>query len=561
MRIAQTSDLWWKNAVIYCLDPETFYDDAGNGTGDFGGLIQRVDYLSALGVNCIWLMPFYPSPERDDGYDVTDFFNVDPRLGTLGDVVEFIRTAKDRGMRVIADFVINHTSDKHPWFVQARKSVDNPYRHYYVWRSDPPPDTSKDVVFPGEQDSIWTKDEATGEWYLHRFMVHQPDLNISHPQVRDEIAKAMGFWLQLGLDGFRLDAVPFFLETIGEPPQDIPHDPHEYLRALRRFVNRRSGEAIFLGEVNLPYKDQLRYFGDEGDELTMMFDFMAMQNLYVSLAKNDARPLARTLSKRPPIPGDCQWAMFVRNHDELTLDKLSEADRQAVFEAFGPEEDMQLYGRGLRRRLPTMLDGDQDRIRMVYSLLFTLPGTPTLFYGEEIGMGENLDVPDRGAVRTPMQWTDGKNAGFSDAPASKLVAPMPEGRFGPEKINAANQMRDPDSLWHFVARLIQRYRDCPELGWGTFEVLKQPAKAVLLHASLWQDSLMLLAHNFGPDAVTVRAALPDAGRRDLESGAFLLDLLGDNHIGLEDDGGFTMEMKPYGYRWFRLQRSGANRLP
>lgn len=574
MRIAQTSDLWWKNAVIYCLDPETFYDDGGNGIGDFGGLIQRVDYLAALGVNCIWLMPFYPSPERDDGYDVTDFFNVDPRLGTLGDVVEFIRTAKDRGMRVIADFVINHTSDRHPWFTEARKSRDNPYRDYYVWRSDPPPDTSKDVIFPGEQESIWTRDEATGDWYLHRFMEHQPDLNVAHPQVRDEIAKAMGFWLQLGLDGFRLDAVPFFLETIGEPPGDVPQDPHEYLEALRKFVNRRNGQAIFLGEVNLPYKEQLEYFGENGDELTMMFDFMAMQNLYLSLARQDARPLARVLSQRPAIPPDCQWAMFVRNHDELTLDKLSEDERAEVFQAFAPNEDMRLYGRGIRRRLPTMLDGDRDRIRMAYSLLFSLPGTPTLFYGEEIGMGENLDEPNRSAVRTPMQWTGGRNAGFPYADPSELVAQPPDGPFGPEHVNAADAMRDPDSLLHFITRLIQRYRECPELGWGSFDVLEyqtdaghetgtaQESMPVLLHTSTWQGSIMVLAHNFGPDAVTVRSALPVAGeRQDPPNGAFLLDLLGNNHIGVDDGGTFAVDMQPYGYRWLRLQKPGTSRLP
>ena len=328
MRIAETSDLWWKNAVIYCLDPETFFDDDGDGTGDFGGLIQRVDYLAALGVTCIWLMPFYPSPDRDDGYDVTDMYGVDPRLGTMGDVVEFIRTAKDRGMRVIADFVINHTSDRHPWFKESRKSVDNPYRDYYVWRKDTPPDTSEQVVFPGEETSIWTQDKATGEWYLHMFAKHQPDLNVANPKVRDEIAKSMGFWLQMGLDGFRLDAVPFFLELQGVSKEDAGKiDPHDYLAALRSFINRRNGSAILLGEVNLPYKDQLKYFGGpDGNELNMQFDFLSMQNIYLSLAREDARPLAKTLAGRPAIHPDNQWAMFVRNHDELTLDKLSDEE-------------------------------------------------------------------------------------------------------------------------------------------------------------------------------------------------------------------------------------------
>ena len=381
----------------------------------------------------------------------------------MGDVVEFIRTAKDRGMRVIADFVINHTSDRHPWFKESRKSVDNPYRDYYVWRKDTPPDTSEQVVFPGEETSIWTQDKATGEWYLHMFAKHQPDLNVANPKVRDEIAKSMGFWLQMGLDGFRLDAVPFFLELQGVSKEDAGKiDPHDYLAALRSFINRRNGSAILLGEVNLPYKDQLKYFGGpDGNELNMQFDFLSMQNIYLSLAREDARPLAKTLAGRPAIHPDNQWAMFVRNHDELTLDKLSDEEKAEVFAAFGPDPDMQMYGRGLRRRLPPMLDGDPARIRMVYSLMFSLPGTPVLFYGEEIGMGEDLRAKGRSAVRSPMQWNDTENGGFSTAPADQLVAQVVDGYFGPKNINAARAKRDPDSLWNFIAALIRSYRESP----------------------------------------------------------------------------------------------------
>jgi trehalose synthase len=564
VRIAQTSDLWWKNAVIYCLDPETFFDDNGDGTGDFGGLIQRVDYLAALGVTCIWLMPFYPSPDKDDGYDVTDMYGVDPRLGTMGDVVEFIRTAKDRGMRVIADFVINHTSDKHPWFVEARKGVDNPYRDYYVWRKDTPPDTSDEVVFPGEETSLWTQDKASGEWYLHMFAKHQPDLNVMNPAVRDAIAKSMGFWLQLGLDGFRLDAVPFFLELRGEPGDEAARiDPHEYLGALRSFLNRRNGSAVLLGEVNLPYKEQQKYFGGaEGNELNMQFDFLSMQAMYLSLAREDARPLARSLGSRPKIHPDNQWAMFVRNHDELTLDKLSDAERQEVFAAFGPDEDMQMYGRGLRRRLPTMLKADPARIRMVYSLMFSLPGTPVLFYGEEIGMGEDLRVKGRSAVRSPMQWDDAENGGFSTAPDKDLVAPLVEGSFGPKNINAAAAKRDPESLWNFIATLIQRYRESPELGWGEFELVRHQAPAVLLHRCNLDGSTLILAHNFGaePASVTASATSPEHPEPGF-SGAVLRDLLGGEDVPLADDGGFELELDHYGYRWFRIQRPGDRHIP
>jgi trehalose synthase len=563
MRIAETSDLWWKNAVVYCLDPETFFDNDGDGTGDFGGLTQRVDYLAALGVTCIWLMPFYPSPDRDDGYDITDMYGVDPRLGTMGDVVEFIRTAKDRGMRVIADFVINHTSDKHPWFKESRKSVDNPYRDYYVWRKDTPPDTSEQVVFPGEETSIWTQDKATGEWYLHMFAKHQPDLNVANPKVRDEIAKSMGFWLQMGLDGFRLDAVPFFLELQGVSKEDVAKiDPHDYLAALRSFLNRRNGSAVLLGEVNLPYKEQVKYFGGpDGNELNMQFDFLSMQNLYLSLAREDARPLAKTLAGRPAIHPDNQWAMFVRNHDELTLDKLSDEERAEVFAAFGADPDMQMYGRGLRRRLPPMLDGDPARIRMVYSLMFSLPGTPVLFYGEEIGMGEDLRAEGRSAVRSPMQWNDTDNGGFSTAPADKLVAQVVEGYFGPKNINAAQAVRDPDSLWNFIATLIRRYRESPELAWGDFELIKQANPGVLLHSCTRAGSTLVLAHNMAaqPASVTAKVVSPEDPKETF-GGAILLDLLDGENVALADGGGFELELERYGYRWFRIQRPGDRRI-
>src|SRR6185312_10946902 len=417
---------------------------------------------------------------------------------------------------------------------------------YYVWRSDPPPDTSKEVVFPDQEQSIWTKDTLTGEWYLHRFYKHQPDLNVTNPEVRNHIAKAMGFWLELGLDGFRVDAVPFFLETVGQDGSGLP-DPHEVLRDLRRYLSRRRGGEILLGEVNLPYKDQLSFFGgSDGDELNVMFDFIAMQNMYLSLARQDAGPLAKALKGRPAINPDNQWATFVRNHDELTLDKLTDEERQEVFAAFGPDEQMQLYGRGLKRRLPPMLDGDPRRIRMVYSLLFSLPGTPVLYYGEEIGMGENLEAEGRLAVRTPMQWTDGPNAGFSTAEPGKLVSPMVDEGFGPQFVNAAQAKRDPDSLWNFMATLVKRYRECPELGWGRFEILQQPEKSVLAHRCTWEESSMVLLHNLSPDPVTVELDLATEERpAEILRDVLLLDLLGDADAKIADDGTCTVPLEGF----------------
>jgi trehalose synthase len=558
MRITDTSDLWWKTAVVYCLDIETFLDWNGDGVGDMKGLAHRIDYLADLGVTCLWLMPFYPTPDRDDGYDITDFYGVDSRLGSHGDLVELIRTARDRGMRVIADLVVNHTSDRHPWFRSARASKSSPYRDYYVWRSDPPPDTSDQTVFPGQETGIWEYDERSGEYYLHRFYKHQPDLNVANPAVRDEIAKTMGFWLELGLSGFRVDAVPFLLETTGATDQEVEEfaDPHEYLRALRSFLGRRSGDAILLGEVNLPYKDQMTYFGGkDGDELTMQFDFIGMQNLYLSLARADARPLAKALAKRPVCSDDCQWATFVRNHDELTLDKLSDSERQEVFAAFGPEERMQVFGRGLIRRLPPMLDGDPRRIRMVYSLLFSLPGTPVLFYGEEIGLGENLDAGGRMAVRTAMQWTSERNGGFSTAPPSRMVAPLSADGFAPEYVNVDDQRRDPDSLLAFMSLLIRRYRESPELGWADMTVLEQPCTDVLAHRCSWGDGTMVALHNLGPEPRTVPIQLDDC-----DDSCRLVDLLQAGSTDVAGSGRAELTLEAYGYRWLRLTRPGQRRL-
>ena len=558
MRITDTGDLWWKNAVIYCLDVETFLDWDGDGTGDFVGLVQRIDYLAELGVTCLWLMPFYPTTDRDDGYDITDMYGVDSRLGTHGDVVELIRTAKDRGMRVIADLVVNHTSDQHPWFKAARSSVDNPYRDFYVWRTEEPPDTSGEVVFPDQETSLWELDEKTGQYYLHRFYKHQPDLNVANPKVRDEVAKVIGFWLELGLDGFRVDAVPFFLETMGAADGAVEElgDPHDYLRSLRTLLGRRTGSAILLGEVNLPFKAQLLFFGQgQGDELTMQFDFIGMQKMYLSLARHDARPLAEALQDRPPIPPDCQWATFVRNHDELTLDKLSDEERQEVFAAFGPKEEMQVFGRGLRRRLPPMLDGDPRRIRMVYSLLFSLPGTPTLFYGEEIGMGENLATPGRMAVRTPMQWSDERNGGFSSARSSRLPGPLPEDGFSPRFVNVSGQRRDPDSLLAFVSLLVRRYRECPELGWTEVDVLEQPHVSVLAMCSSVDDAAVVTLHNLSPDPVDVPLVLDK-----VPSGDRLVDLLQNGEIPIDDRHRADVPLEGYGYRWLRIVGPETRRL-
>jgi trehalose synthase len=552
LRGSDTGDLWWKNAVFYCADVETFYDWNGDGTGDIRGMTERIEYLYDLGVTCLWLMPFYPTARKDDGYDITDFFGVDPRLGTHGDFVELVRTAKANGVRVIIDFVMNHTSDRHPWFKSARRSKEDPYRDYYVWSATKPKSSPKDVVFPDKEDSIWQLDRKTNEWYLHHFYKHQPDLNIANPAVQEEISRTLGFWLELGVSGFRVDAVPFLFAKDAAPGTPGIFDPNEYLGDIRNFVTRRVGDAVLLGEVNLPYKEQLTFFGGpDGDGLNMQFDFIGMQNIYLSLARGDARPIARALRQRPKLDLTSQWANFVRNHDELTLDKLSDAERQEVFDEFGPDPDMQLYGRGLRRRLPSMLGGDERPMRMTYSLVFSLPGTPVLFYGEEIGMAENLDIPGRLAVRSPMQWTGGANGGFSKAPKRRLTRPLIDGMYGPERINAADQRHDHDSFWWFMRNLIYTYRQQPEIGWSTAEVLKQPHPAVLAHVCREKSGWAMVAlHNFGSDRCIVPIQLEDA-----PPGSILVDLLdGLSEHELDAKGKTELGLEGYGFRWLRLLR-------
>ena len=554
MRISQTGDVWWKSAVFYCADVQTFQDSDGDGVGDLRGMTERIEYLADLGITCLWLMPFYPTAGRDDGYDITDFYGVDPRFGTLGDVVELIRTARSRGIRVVVDFVMNHTSDQHPWFKSARRSTDDPYRHYYVWSRTKPRSSRKEVVFPDKEDSIWERDEKTGEYFLHHFYKTQPDLNVANPAVREEISRTLGFWLQLGVSGFRIDAAPFLFATDTYPGSDPDaFDPQRWLKDLRGFVVRRLGDAALLGEVNLPFEQQKEFFGGaDGDGLNMQFDFNGMQALYLSLAREDAGPLSAALQQRPQLDATSQWANFVRNHDELTLDKLTTAERKEVFAAFGPEPEMQLYDRGLRRRLPPMLGGDERRVRLVYSLMFSLPGTPVLFYGEEIGMGENLDLEGRLAVRTPMQWTSGPTAGFSEAAPRRLTRPLATGLSSPTHVNAADQRQNPDSLWRFVRLLIRRYRQMPQLGWSQLVVLEHDEPSVLAHVAQVDGWRLLAVHNLSMEDKVVALELGE-----VVEGSVLRDVLARRpDVELPPSG--RVELRAEGHRgqWLRVLAPG-----
>ena len=552
MRLEPTGDLWWKNAVVLCLDVETYLDSDGDGVGDFRGLTRQVDYIAGLGVTCVWLMPFYPSPNRDDGYDISDFYGVDPRLGTLGDFVDFVRTASDRGIRVIVDLVVNHTSDEHPWFQESRSSRDSPKRTFYVWR-DAPADEPAGLAFPDKETSNWELDERTGQYYLHRFYHHQPDLNVADAQVRDELTRIAGFWLALGVSGFRMDAVPFLLELDGIV-QETEGDAKGWLRDLRAFAGRRRGDAVLLGEVNAALQDLARYFGDEdGDALHMQFNFMLNQNLWLSLAREDAEPLEGVIRSLPRVPPDNAWATFLRNHDELSLDKLTGPQREEVFAAFGPEKGMQMYGHGLRRRAATMLGGDGRRLRMAWSLTLSLPGTPVLFMGDEIGMGEQLEIPDRYAVRVPMQWSPEPAGSFSTAPPEALVRPQPGGPFGPEKVNVADQRRDPDSLLNFIERLIRRRKETPEFGWGESSLIETREPSVFAHRCDWQGRTVVAVHNLARTPVETELPLG-------EGIAGVDDLLTKARHRPRKDGTLKVALDGYSGLWLRVRRDGERTL-
>jgi maltose alpha-D-glucosyltransferase/alpha-amylase len=531
-------DLWYKNAVVYSLDVETFLDASGDGCGDFEGLSRRLDYLEALGVDALWLAPFQPSPRRDDGYDIADYYGVDPRFGSGGDFVEFMREADSRGIRVLIDLVVNHTSDRHRWFREARDS-GSPLHDWYVWSKTRPKNFRKGVVFPGEQTHTWDYDRVAREYYFHRFYDFQPDLDMDNPRVREEVRRIMGFWLQLGVAGFRVDAVPFILE---EAPRSSrkPVIHFEYLKEFREFLQWRVGDAVLLGEANVPPDQTLPYFAD-GDGLHLMFNFWVNQHLFLSLATEDARPLAAALQATRKLPPTGQWAHFLRNHDELDLGRLSAADRRTVFAAFGPEPSMQLYGRGIRRRPAPML-GDATRLRLAQSIVLSLPGTPVLHYGDEIGMGEDLRLRDRSAVRTPMQWSAERNAGFSQA--DSLVRPVvSRGPFAYEKVNVEEQQRDPDSLLRWTAAMIRLRKQCPEVGWGDWRIVPSGSRNVLAIAYTWRGNTIVTVHNLAQEPREARLKL---------GGGTLTNLVDVEEISATQDGLHRVTLDAYGYRWLRL---------
>ncbi|WP_266368893.1 alpha-amylase family protein [Tellurirhabdus rosea] len=535
-------ELWYKNGVIYNLDVKVFNDSNGDGIGDFNGLTAKLDYLKDLGVTVIWLAPFQPSPGEDDGYDVSDFLGIDKRLGTTRDFQNFMQQAKRRGFRVMMDLVVNHTSNQHPWFQQARKSKSSPFRSWYVWSEKRPRDADKGMVFPGVQKETWSYDSLAGEYFFHRFYRFQPDLNAQNAAVQAEVRKAIRHWLALGLDGFRLDAVPFFIEV---PGTNIEKPEHQFdlMYWLRQYAQWRKGDVGLLGEINVEPGENKQYFGENGQGLHMLFNFYVNQFLFYSLASGEVKTLLEALEKTKELPATAQWAHFLRNHDEIDLARLSNRQREAVFARMGPDKNMQLYDRGIRRRLAPMLSNPQQ-LRMVYSLLFSLPGTPVLRYGEEIGMGDDLRLKERFSIRTPMQWSSARNGGFSTA--AKTLRPAISGNeYGYQRVNVAAQRKDSASLLNHIRHLIRLRGQYPEISRGEWRLLESDSPHVLALAYEGTGRTLVTLLNFSDKPQTARFKLAGKTIRTVfaEGSA--------RQKGSADLSG--LEMPAYGYRWIQVQ--------
>jgi maltose alpha-D-glucosyltransferase / alpha-amylase len=548
------AERWYKEAVVYSLEVQSFQDSNGDGVGDIRGLVSRLDYLARLGVTCVWLNPIHPSPGRDDGYDVSDFYGVHPALGSLGDFAELLHQAGNKGIKVMIDLVVNHTSDQHPWFQSARSSPDSPYRDWYVWSQTEPPDRHQGMVFPGEQTETWTYDKTAEAWYYHRFYDFEPDLNTDNPAVWREIKKIVGFWTQLGVAGFRMDAAPFIIERT-VPGHSAGDKDFGLLTDLRQHLSWRRGDAVILAEANVDPPALAEYFCDAGgsaNRLHMLLDFLLNGALMLALAREDAEAIGQALAATPELPQAGQWATFLRNHDENDLSRLTAEQRDEVLAKFGPEPEMQLYHRGVRRRMASMLGNDLRWLQLAYSLQFTLRGTPVLRYGAEIGMGENLDLPGRDAIRTPMQWSDHRNGGFSDAPADRLIRPVIDsGDYGYRQVNVTRQRLDPNSLLSWFERMIRSLRECPEVGTGSCTLLdvKVP-RHVLVHQAHSPEGTVVFLHNLRNEDVTV-----DLGR--VPNSDDPVEVFADRQYDIPQRGLGKLDLAGHGYRWIRTRRTAA----
>jgi maltose alpha-D-glucosyltransferase/alpha-amylase len=493
---------WFNNAIIYSLDVETFFDSNDDGIGDFKGLTAKLEYLSGLGITCLWLLPFFPSPNRDNGYDIKDYYGIDSRLGDLGDFVRFMSRCKELGIRVIIDLVINHTSIEHPWFQLARKDRDSPFRDFYIWKDKPEPFDQEKLMFHGEEDAIWTYDSRAGQFYLHHFYKEQPDLNIGCPALRNEILRIIEFWLFMRVDGFRIDAAEMLIESYGMKQADKRH-LEGFLEEIRAFASSKNPDVLLLAEANIPPKKAGIYL-KEDNRMNMLFNFYVNQHLFLALSKCDATIIGKAYQKIRKGTRSHQLLNFLRHHDELSLALLSDKEVEHVLERFAPEMNMRIYKRGIRRRLAPMVNNDTRKLQMLYSLLFSLPGAVLLRYGDEIGMGDDLSLAGRTSVRTPMQWSSAPHGGFSKPARKKPVHPViTQGVFSFKKVNVLAQQKDPDSLLNFVERLITTRKQAPEIGTGGYRFLKSPSKKIMLHLCEGENTTLIFIHNFSDELFTI----------------------------------------------------------
>jgi len=539
--------LWYKNAIFYELHIRSFADSSGDGKGDLAGITPKLDYLQDLGVDCIWLLPMFPSPLKDDGYDVADYHTIHPDYGTVEDFKALVDAAHARGLRVITDLVLNHTSDEHPWFIESRKSKDNPYRDYYVWSDTDRKYKDARVIFLDTEPSNWTYDEVSGQYYWHRFYASQPDLNYDNPEVAQKMMDVIRYWLDMGIDGFRADAVPTNCENLPET--------HDYLKKIRAMMDTEYPGTILLGEANQWPWDLRPYFGGDpddptvpGDEFHMAFHFPVMPRIYKALKLGDATDVIQIMADTPSIPNNTQWCVFLRNHDELTLEMVSEEDRQLMWKLYAPEPRMRL-NQGIRRRLAPLLDNDRRKIELANAILFSLPGAPIIYYGDEIGMGDNIELFDRNGVRTPMQWSADPGAGFSQTNPANFWAPLiDDDVYGYQKINVAAQQADPNSLYHFMKHLTATRKTNPVLGEGSCEFLASENKSILAYLRRNRIATILVVGNLSDRPQTAQLALSEfTGRVPTE----LLKSI-QNSFAKIGSTPYPIKLNPFDYFWLAL---------
>jgi maltose alpha-D-glucosyltransferase/alpha-amylase len=540
----EAEPLWFKRAVFYEIHIRGFFDANGDGSGDFRGLTEKLDYLQWLGIDCIWLLPFYRSPLRDGGYDISDFGNVHPDYGSVADVEELINAAHARRIRVIADLVMNHTSSEHPWFQESRSDPNSPKRNWYVWSDTPERYQDARIIFIDTESSNWTYDPVAGAYYWHRFFSHQPDLNYANPDVREAMIEVLRFWLDLGLDGFRLDAVPYLFEREGTNCENLP-ETHAYLKRVRKEIDENYPDRVLLAEANQWPADVVQYFGD-GDECHMAFHFPVMPRMFMAIRREEAAPIYEILRQTPQIPDTAQWGLFLRNHDELTLEMVTDEERDYMYTEYAKDPRMKL-NLGIRRRLAPLLDNGRDEIELLHAIMFSLPGSPVLYYGDEVAMGDNVFLGDRDGVRTPMQWTGDRNGGFSRADFAQLYAPpLMDPVYGFQAVNVEAQLRTATSLLRWIHRFIALRKEHPVFGFGTYEPIEPSNPRIFAHLRQFEDDLMLCVHNVARSAQAVELDL------SAYKGRHPVELFGRSHFPKIGDLPYLLTLGPREFFWFEL---------